>query len=604
MFMNVDCIAIVAIVNLLLSSFLLTWWFKLMALLFLAVAAFIFHWRKMNAIKHQKASLEKQLLERKELLSYAIQNEQKARKDAELANNNKSELLSKISHEIRTPMNAVLGMASLLNDTTLNAEQRGYINTIMNSGESLLTTINEILMDDILKYSKIESGNELEAKDFDLRNSIEEVLDVFAAKSAKADIDLAYRIAENVPDQIVGDAFRLRQILMNLVENAFRFTTSGEIFIGVNCTGQTPDNQVKLEFEVGDSGSGMPPDRLEVINRDLSQPDTSSHTNKTIGLTLIICKRLAALMGSTIKAESVEKEGTIFRFSIFTNSAPLPLRNNTLSEMAGLEGKKILIVDDNAAVREMLTTQMEQWKLISSTARSGKDALDILQNDASIDLVLTDLHMKDTSGIELTKSIKSRFPALPVILLNKNGDESFKQYPNLFHSILNKPVRQHVLCKQLLSGLRQNKETLKADGQNYKDKVSENFSKKYPLSILIAEDNKINQEFILKFLKKLGYTPQIADDGQEVLEVVSQKHYDLILMDVQMPQMSGLEATRMIRLCLSDQPYIIALTANNLQGDREECLRAGMDDYISKPINLQELVTLLEKCAVKVGQKN
>lgn len=598
--MNLDCIFF-AMGNLLLLSFLQTWWFKLSVLLLLVVAAAVFHWTKLKALKHAKADLERQLIERKELHSYCIQNEQRARKEAEQANTNKSELISKISHEIRTPMNAVLGMAALLNDTSLNTEQRGYLSTIMNSGESLLTTINEILMDDILKYSKVESGSELEAKDFDLRSNIEEVLDVFAAKSAKADIDLSYFMSDNVPVQIVGDAFRLRQILMNLLENAFRFTTKGEICIKVQNKGLREENRLNLEFEVSDTGAGITPARMEQVNKDLQQ---DSLVTGSIGLALNMCKKLVGLMGGSIMAESREGEGATFRFTIFTTPALVPTRNNTLSEMAGLEGKRILVTARRATVRNMLSNQLKQWKLTPFTAASGKEALEILAQNAPFDLLLSDIKMGDTNAVELAGTVKNLYPSLPVILLNKIGDESFKQHADLFRSVLNKPVRQHVLCNQIRGGLSQNRNPSLSEEQNYKEKVSKQFSVKYPLSILIAEDNLINQEFILRFLSKLGYTAQIANNGQEVLEVVSQKRYDLILMDVQMPKMNGLEATRMIRLCLSEQPYIIALTANNLQGDRDECLRAGMDDYISKPINLQELVSLLEKCATRVNQKS
>jgi len=572
-----------------------------LALYLAATGTFIFYYLSINKIKKQNAKLESQVQERSELLSYSKLNEQKANREAELLNKNKKNLLSKISHEIRTPMNAVMGMAALLNETNLTAEQREYITTIQNSGENLLTVINDILMNDILEYSKVESGNELESKDFDLRNSIEEALDVFAAKASETGLDLVYHIDDNVPPQIVGDAFRIRQILMNLVENAFRFTTSGEIFIGVHNIQSQADNRIKLEFEVRDSGAGMTPAKVVQVSNDLSKPETFAETNVHIGLALVICKRLVNLMEGSIKVKSREKEGTTFKFTIWTRVSVQSLNAQTNVEFAGLEGKKILIADDNAIVRNELKSRLLQWKFDSAVAASGKEALEILAKKDIFNLVITDLQMPEMDGIQLAQLIKQRYEDLPVILLNKPGDEQFRKYPSLFSSVLNKPVRNHILSKQIFSGLRQKGSEIVQEEQNYKQKLSIDFSKQYPLSILIAEDDKLNQKFAEKVLGKLGYKPHIANNGQEVLELVSQRNYDILLMDVQMPVMNGLEATKMIRLCLAEQPFIIAMTANSLQGDREECIMAGMDDYISKPINLKELVTVLEKYGLQVN---
>ncbi len=580
---------------------LIAGWFKVLALSLAATGMFIFYHLRINKVKRLNAGLESQVQERSELLSYSKINEQKAHREAELLNKNKKVLLSKISHEIRTPMNAVMGMAALLNETSLTAEQREYITTIQNSGENLLTVINDILMNDILEYSKVESGNELESKDFDLRNSIEEALDVFAAKASQTGLDLVYRIDDNVPPQIVGDAFRIRQILMNLVENAFRFTTRGEIFIGVHNRQSQGDNRIKLEFEVRDSGEGMTAARVMQVANDLSKPETFAETNVCIGLTLIMCKRLVSLMEGSMKVESREKEGTAFKFTIWTRISVQALNAHSNLEFAGLEGKKILIADDNATVRNSLKSQLLQLKLAPVLVESGKEALEILTKNNTFSLVITDLQMPEMDGIQLAQLIKQRYEDLPVILLNKAGDERFRQYPALFSSVLNKPVRHHILSKQIFSGLRQKGSEIVQEEQNNKQKLSVDFSKQYPLSILIAEDDKLNQKFAEKILSKLGYEPQIANNGQEVLELVSQRNYDVLLMDVQMPVMNGLEATKMIRLCLAEQPFIIAMTANSLQGDREECIMAGMDDYISKPINLKELVTVLEKYALQVN---
>ena len=579
---------------------LITVWFKVLMLLLAVAAAIVFHRLRITKIQRQKSDLERQVQEKSELLSYAKLNEQKVRREAELLNKNKKFLLSKISHEIRTPMNAVMGMAALLNETNLTAEQREYTATIQNSGESLLMVINDVLLNDILEYSKVESGNELESKDFDLRNSIEEVLDVFAAKASQAGLDLVYNIDDNVPPQIVGDAFRLRQILMNLVENAFRFATHGEIFIGVHSVQRKSDNSLKLEFEVRDTGMGMTPERMLQVANDLAKPEIFAETNAHIGLTLIICKRLVGLMEGTIKVESAEKEGTAFKFTICTKVSVQAPNAHINVEFAGLAGKKILIADDNATVRTTLKNRLRQWKLSPATAASGREALEMLAENKHFDLVIADLQMPEMDGIMLAQLIKQQYEDLPVILLNNSGDERFRQYPALFSSVINKPVKHHILSKQIFSGLRQKDSDILQEEQNYKQKLSVSFSKQYPLNILIAEDDKLNQKFAEKILNKLGYTPQIANNGQEVLELVSQKKYEVILMDVQMPVMNGLEATKMIRVCLAEQPFIIAMTANSLQGDRDECMMAGMDDYMSKPINLKELVIVLEKYSLQV----
>jgi signal transduction histidine kinase/DNA-binding response OmpR family regulator len=586
--------------NILLIAFYLTWWFYLVILFVAFIFGYFYHRSKINKLSNQIAEQQSVLHQRDELLTYARRNEQIARGDAQTANTNKSLLLSQISHNIRTPMTTLMGMASLLTETTLTSEQHEYASAILHSGESLLGLINDILMKDILDYSKVETGKELDVKEFNLRNSIEEVFDVFAVNAAYVGLDLVYRIENKVPVQIVGDNQRIRQILMNLVENAIRFTRKGEIYIGVQFIEAVEDNRVKLMFEIKDSGIGMSDAKIRELSKGLMQTTPIMKNEGTTGVGLIICKNLVMLMGGTIAVDSVENKGTTFRFTMTfrTNVQPLfpPISND-------IKGKKVLIIDDNAAVRDMLRNRFEAWNMITSQAGSGKQALEILSGKPDLDLIITDLQMPEMDGITLAESIKKSYPDTPIMLLNRTGNEDHKKHPELFSSVINKPIRRHILKEQAVSLIRQTSKVISISDHNNKQKLSVDFAKQFPLSILIAEDNLMNQKIVGKILNKLGYEPKMTNNGKEVLEEVSNKYYDVILMDVQMPEMDGLEATKMIRVCLSNQPVIIAMTANTLQGDREECLRAGMDDYICKPVNLEELVNLLEKWAIHSNTK-
>jgi signal transduction histidine kinase/DNA-binding response OmpR family regulator len=586
--------------NIALTAFYLTWWFYLLILFVAFIFGYFYHRSKINKLSNRIAEQQSALHQRNELLTYARRSEQIARRDAQTANTNKSLLLSQISHDIRTPMTTLMGMASLLTETTLTPEQNEYASAILLSGESLLELINDILMKDILEYSKVDTGKELDVKEFNLRNSIEEVFDVFAVKAAHAGLDLVYRIENKVPVQIVGDNQRFRQILMNLVENAIKFTNSGEIYIGVQFIEAVEDNRVKLMFEVKDSGIGVSEAKLRELSKELMQTTPALKTEGATGVGLTICKNLVMLMGGTIAVDSVENKGTTFHFKMTFRTNVQPLSPPTSSD---IKGKKVLIIDDNAAVRDMLRNRFEAWNMTASEAGSGKQALEILLDKPDLDLIITDLQMPEMDGITLSQSIKESYPDTPIMLLNKTGDENYKKYPEVFSSIINKPIRRHILKEQVVSLIRQTGKAALVSDHTNKQKLSVDFAKQYPLSILVAEDNMMNQKIVGKILNKLGYEPKMTNNGKQVLEEVSNKYYDLILMDVQMPEMDGLEATKMIRVCLSNQPVIIAMTANTLQGDREECLRAGMDDYLCKPVNLEELVNLLEKWAIHNNTK-
>jgi CheY-like chemotaxis protein len=496
-------------------------------------------------------------------------------------------------------MNGVIGMASLLSETTLTDEQREYAKTISTCSEALLTVIN-----DILDFSKIESGNMvIESRDFDLRNCIEEVLDVFSGKAGQMGVDLIYEIDYDVPAQIIGDSLRLRQILMNLVSNAIKFTERGEIFIGVHLEEEAATGEIVLKFEVRDTGIGIPDNKLERLFKAFSQVDSST-TRKYggTGLGLIICEKLIGLMGGSIHVTSKEGQGTTFSFTIRSVSSSQSLRTHVTNHMAGLEGKRILIVDDNLTNRLILKNQLEIWKLLPTVASSGQEALEILAKEETFDLLLTDMQMPDMDGCGLARKVQQQYPEIPIILLSSVGDERNKRYSGLFRSMLTKPIKQEMLCKLMINELRGKTKPV-PEVQPVRQTLSSEFARQYPMQIMVAEDNLINQKLAIRILAKLGYEVDLAENGQEVLEMISQQHYDLILMDVQMPEMDGLEATRIIRKGMEIQPTIVAMTANAMKEDRDECLEAGMDDFLSKPVKLEELVNMLEKWAIRIRDK-
>ncbi len=546
-------------------------------------------------------------------LARANQELQRARTEADQATRAKSEYLANISHEIRTPMNAVIAMTSLLLNTSLNGEQHDIVNTIRASGEALLTLIN-----DVLDLSKIESGKmDLEMRPFELRKCVEETIDLFAAKAGEKHLDLICQIEDSAPSLLIGDVTRVRQVLANLISNAIKFTARGEVLVRVAArpASKTTPDRWEFEFSVRDTGIGISPAKIDRLFRSFSQADASTTRQYGgTGLGLAISKSLVELMGGSIKVSSQPGAGATFSFTVIAQTAPSSFQNHAPKVHQQLAGLRLLIVDDNATNRQILMLQARKWGMVPKDAAAGSQAIEWLRQGEPFDVGILDMQMPEMDGVTLAAEIRKlrTSQSLPLILLTSMGlwADLPKSALEPFAVCLDKPVKQAQLQEVLLKVVTGR--TPEVIARPVVPRLDSSLASRLPLRLLLADDNTVNQKVASRLFQQMGYAIEFANNGVEAVEAVKRSAFDVVFMDVQMPAMDGLEATRQIRQYEREQYHlsqirpqlvIIAMTANAMRGDRERCLAAGMDDYISKPVRPETVQALLERWGTSLANK-